>query len=833
MAARLCGVALAYFFLAKAGLSLASINPSASPIWPPTGLALAAVLIWGLRVWPAIFAAAFLANLTTAGSIATSVLIAAGNTLEAVAGGWLIMRWSGGRQTFDTPFGVTKFAAIEAALATPISATIGVVSLTIAGFADAAGFWPIWLTWWLGDFAGAIVITPLIVVWHAKGNGALQPRRLNRTIVLVAATIAVGLIAFTPFLPQTSSPQALIFLSIFPLLWAALNHGRRDTTLVAVLICAFAVWDTRASGGSFAGATGNDSFLLLVAFMISVCLPSLVLAADVSVRKISERKLRKIQEGLNERVREGTRDLAVATAALQETQANYRLLVDSVRDHAIFLLDPEGNVVSWNAGAARIKGYSAEEILGRHFSQFYTEEDRSTEEPKHALTMAALHGKYDMEGWRLRKDGSRFYAAVTLNAIRNEAGNLVGFAKITRDVTERHQAQADLDAAREQLLQAQKMDAIGHLTGGVAHDFNNLLMIVSGHAQVLRRKLSDSKALQSVDAIQTAARRGEALTRQLLAFARRQRLTPVVIDLRGAIHSVRGMLGSSLRDDIHLVVDIPDDIWPVKVDESELELAVVNILVNGRDAMPSGGTITLQLRNTHLEGGTSVEGLSGDFVALSVEDTGKGIPPEQLVKVFEPFFTTKEATKGTGLGLSQVYGFARQSEGAVTIDSVVGKGTVVTIYLPRSHEQPKKPSSDASAVAEQPRRGRILVVEDNPEVMATTAALMEELGHDVVRANGADDALARLYEGSGISLVFSDIVMPGSMNGLNLAREIRGRFPQIPIVLTTGYSDAAASAAEEFATIHKPFDIAALDRVLRGVLEQPPAAAGTKSRRPD
>jgi PAS domain S-box-containing protein len=817
-AARLAATGLVYFVLAKAGLALASVNPAASPIWPPTGFALAAVLIWGIRMWPAILLAAFLANLTNVGTAASSLAIGAGNTLEAVVGGWLIARWSDGARTFDTPFGVTKFAAIEAALVTPISATIGLTSLALAGLAEPGSFWPIWLTWWLGDLAGALVITPLIVVWWAKGKQSFQSFRLRRTLLLVLATVVVGLVAFTPVLPEAPGRHALAFLCIFPLLWAAIYHGRRDTTLTAILLCGFAVSGAIMRGGSFSGAVGNDSFLLLAAFMISACLPSLVLAADVSVRKISERQLRKIQEGLHQRVERGTQELAVATAALHESQANYRLLVDNLHDYAVFLLDRDGNVVSWNTGAARIKGYSASEIIGQSFGRFYTEEERAGEVPRHALTMAALYGRHEVEGWRLRKDGSRFFAAVTTNAIRDDSGALVGYAKIVRDVTERNEARAALEAAREQLVQAQKMDAIGHLTGGVAHDFNNLLMIVSGHAQILRRKLSDAKILPSVDAIQTASRRGEALTRQLLAFARRQKLTPEVVDLRSSIQSVRSMLGSSLRDDIDLLIDIPENVWAVRVDESELELAVVNIMVNGRDAMPAGGTITLALRNVTLDGRASVEGLKGDFVALSVEDTGKGIPPEHLSKVFEPFFTTKETSKGTGLGLSQVYGFARQSDGAVTIQSVMGSGTTVTVYLPRTLEEPKQPTAEAPTVDERRAGTKVLIVEDNAEVMRTTVSLMEELGHEVVTASSADEALSRLYQGTPIKLVFSDIVMPGSMNGLNLAREIRRRFPHIPVVLATGYSDAADSAAAEFPTLRKPFDIAALDRALKASL---------------
>jgi PAS domain S-box-containing protein len=817
---QLLAIGASYFVLAKAALALASINPSASPFWPASGLALAAFLMWGIRQWPAVFAAAFLANLTNAGSLATSLAIASGNTLEGVIGAWLLIRWSGGRQTFDTPAGIARFAGILGLIATPISATIGLVSLLIGGFAEADRAGLIWLTWWLGDFAGATVITPLLVRWLIKGKQSFRGHRRKRTLVLVAATSFVGLIAFMPIGMQSPARHALAFLCIFPLVWAAIYHGRRDTALVAVLLSAFAVWATNMNGGSFAGVTGNDSFLVLVAFMISVCLPSLVLAADVALRKVSERQLRKIQEGLHQRVEKGTHDLAAALAELQKSQANYRLLLDSLRDHAIVLLDAKGNVVSWNSGAARIQGYVAEEIIGRPFSLFYSREDQEGGVPADALAKAAKLGMHETEGWRVRKNGTRFWATTVINAIRDEAGALVGFAKITRDITERLEAQAALDAAREQLLQAQKMDAIGHLTGGVAHDFNNLLMIVSGHAQVLRRKLTESKSLQSVDAIQTAARRGEALTRQLLAFARRQKLTPVIIDLRECIQSVRGMLGSTLREDIQLKVDITPNVWPVKVDEAELELAIVNILVNSRDAMPTGGTITLSLRNAHLDGTPTVAGLTGDFVAVSIEDTGKGIASELLAKVFEPFFTTKEASKGTGLGLSQVYGFARQSDGAVTIESTIGKGTTVTVYLPRSLEEPVKAKPHVPSMGGHRRRTRVLIVEDNAEVMETTASMMQELGHEVVRAAGADDALSRLYGGAGIALVFSDIVMPGSMNGLNLAREIRKRFPDIPVLLTTGYSDAAESAAAEFATLRKPFDLMALDRAMKTALDK-------------
>ena len=428
-------------------------------------------------------------------------------------------------------------------------------------------------------------------------------------------------------------------------------------------------------------------------------------------------------------------------------------------------------------GAAHIKGYSAEEIVGRHFRQFYTEDDRAAGLPERALAIAAREGKYEAQGWRVRKDGSRFYASVVIDAIRNDAGELVGFAKITRDITEQHEAQVALEQTREQLAQAQKMEALGQLTGGIAHDFNNLLMIVSGYAQILQRRLSEPKDTQAVEAIRAAANRGEKLTRQLLAFSRRQQLMPVVVDLRQRIDAVRDMLAPSLRGNIELIYDIEDKIWPVEVDLGELELALVNIAVNARDAMPDGGTITLSARNVVLKPGSAAGPLDGDFVALAIIDTGAGMPPDVLARVFEPFYTTKAVGKGTGLGLSQVHGFANQSGGAVTVSSEPGSGTVVTVYLPRARTDVAAGADEAPSAVSEQTQGTVLVVEDSREVADVTTALLEQLGYRVVRAENAAEALRHLQQGIEVDLLFSDIVMPGAINGLGLAQICQERFP--------------------------------------------------------
>ncbi len=817
-------LAAAYLALAKFGLALASINPSTSPIWPPTGFALAAALLWGSRVWPAIFAGALIANATTAGSLVTSLAIAGGNTLEAVVGALVIARWSGGRATFDTPSGVGRFALVVAGIATPISATIGVVSLALAGFADRTALAPIWLTWWLGDLCGALIVAPAVVLWVDQGLQAFTSDRLRASARILGTTCLIGLIALSPILPQTPYRSALAFLAILPLFWAALYRGQRDTATVALALSAFAVWGTVRNGGPFSGLSLNETFLLLLAFMMSISIPSLALAAEVSTRKQAERELRATKLELDQRDERRSRALREAQTALERTETNYRLLVDSVREYAIFMLDPEGHVASWNPGAARIKGYEADEVIGEHFSRFYTKDDRTGGEPMRQLALAAAEGKVEIEGIRVRKDSSEFYSIGTISAVRDESGTLIGYAKVVRDITGRRESQRQLAATREQLLHTQKMEAIGKLTGGIAHDFNNLLMIVSGQAQLLRMKISDPKFVKAVDAIRIAAKRGETLTRQLLTFARRQKLSPVVLDPRGRVEAVRDMLSRSLRENIILVCEVPDDSWPIQVDEAELELALVNVVMNARDAMAEGGTIRVRARNVTLTKTESVEGLEGDFVALSVEDTGNGIAPDLLPKIFEPFFTTKAVDKGTGLGLSQVYGFAHQSGGAVSAKSELGKGTTVTIYLPRSEKAPVQPRAEAPPAA-KPVRGTVLIVEDNAEVMEATASMLEEMGYSVARATNADGALMRLDEDPDVTIVFSDIVMPGAMNGLSLAEEVRERFPHIGVLLTSGYSDLADDASTRFSILRKPFEFAALDAALRAAMKGVPAEA--------
>ncbi len=400
------------------------------------------------------------------------------------------------------------------------------------------------------------------------------------------------------------------------------------------------------------------------------------------------------------------------------------------------------------------------------------------------------------------------------NILRDAGGRQIGAYQFVYDVTERLQDQDRLRHAEQALRQTQRLESLGQLTGGVAHDFNNLLAVFAGGVQVLERNPSPEQRQKVIDAMRRAVARGTGLTRHLLAFSRRKPINPESIDLADYLGNMREMLASSLRGDIRVDMQFDPDLSHVEVDTGELELAIVNLCVNARDAMPFGGTITIAGDNSPESG---ADGARTDGVRLRISDTGVGIPPQVIGRVFDPFFTTKDVGKGSGLGLAQVYGFAQQSGGRVSIASEVGVGTVVTLLLPKAaraaaaaHAHP-----NASMVPAVPnvakRRGEVLLVEDDVEVAALTREMLAALGFSVIHASNPTAALAKISDARALEAVFSDIMMPGGISGLHLAREIRARHPTLPIVLATGYAEAGAGIRDgEFRLLLKPYTLEAL-----------------------
>ena len=519
-----------------------------------------------------------------------------------------------------------------------------------------------------------------------------------------------------------------------------------------------------------------------------------------------------------------------AEASLHGSEQQLRVLLDGVSDHAIFMLDATGVVTSWNAGAARIKGYPAREVIGRHFSLFYTAEDRDAGTPGRALRAAAAHGKHEFEGWRVRRDGSRFWASVVIEALRNPSGTLIGYAKITRDITERHQATLALEQTRAALVQAQKMETVGQLTGGVAHDFNNLLTAIMGGADLLARRVGglDETSRRVLTGISEAAQRGAALVHRLLAFSRKQALRPEVTDVNRLLAGMSELLRRTLGEQIRIETVLAGGLWHSFVDRNQLENAILNLAVNARDAMPRGGRLTLETGNTMLDetyAAANPEATAGQFVLIAVSDTGDGMPAEVRQRAFEPFFTTKAEGAGTGLGLSQVYGFVRQSGGHVKIYSEEGTGTTVKIYLPRRIEDDAAEPDGAIRYADAPGGTEtVLVVEDHKEVRTYAVGALALLGYRVLEAADAGAALAMLAAHPDVALLFTDVGLPG-MNGRGLANAARRKRPGIKVLYTTGYARNAIvhhgilDAGVEL--LPKPYTVETLARKLRAVLDGP------------
>ncbi len=513
-----------------------------------------------------------------------------------------------------------------------------------------------------------------------------------------------------------------------------------------------------------------------------------------------------------------TRDLTerrAAEEALRRSEEQFRLLVQGVTDYAIYMLDRSGKVSSWNAGAERIKGYKAHEIIGEHFSRFYSEEDRRSGVPKRGLETAAREGRFEMEGWRIRKDGTPFWAHVIIDAIKDDGGDVIGFAKITRDVTERLEANRALDQAREALFQAQKMEAVGQLTGGVAHDFNNLLMAILGSLELLRKRLpQDPTIVHLVDNAIQGAERGATLTQRMLAFARRQELKLDAVEVPALVQGMIGLLERSIGPSIRLHTSFPPALPWVRTDPTQLESALLNLTLNARDAMPAGGVITIDARVEQASGEPGLDLNPGRYVRLRVVDSGEGMDEETVARATEPFFTTKGVGKGTGLGLSMVHGLAQQSGGALKVRSTKDEGSSIEIWLPIAHEKAEAATADDAPdrTLEVPPLD-ILVVDDDELVLTNTVAMLEDLGHRVMEASSGQDALAVMSEHPKIDLVLTDYAMP-RMNGLQLIRRILQQRPDVSVLLATGYAEIPEGQAHNLRRLGKPFTQADLAKAI-------------------
>jgi|GEM_PF-57040 len=542
------------------------------------------------------------------------------------------------------------------------------------------------------------------------------------------------------------------------------------------------------------------------------CLRVIGTAVDITDRKRSEQQLRDLNDTLERRV--------------AEALAGRRILADIVEttDVLIQVIDTKYRWMAVNRAASDV----FESLFGAR--------------PKAGDNLLTLLGARGIDDSALKENWSRALAGeaftriarfpdpkggyrsfeMKFNALHDREGKILGAYQFGYDVTAKLRDQARLAEAEEHLRQAQKIEAIGQLTGGVAHDFNNLLMVISGGLSILDRQTDPARRERILDGMRQATVRGASLSRQLLAFSRRRPLNPQPVDLAVHVEGMRELLDRTLHGDVHVSTSFCKDLWPAKADTAELELALLNLCVNARDAMPEGGTITIRADNLP---GVDRPDLRGDFIRLSVIDTGTGMPKDVLVRAFEPFYTTKEIGKGSGLGLAQVYGFAQQSGGTVNLESEPGEGTTVTLLLPRSclaPEQPVRSKTEIIPPVQQADGAAILLVEDDNEVATLVTEMLTQLGYQVLRVASAEGALGALANDRTIDLVFSDIMMPGRMNGIELAREIRRRRPDLPVLLTSGNAESMKMdvSKDRLDILGKPYELhhlaAALERTLAG-----------------
>jgi PAS domain S-box-containing protein len=518
---------------------------------------------------------------------------------------------------------------------------------------------------------------------------------------------------------------------------------------------------------------------------------------------------------------------------------------------AIITLNEHMRIMVFNEGAAAMFGYGKDEMVGQHLDALIPQRFRGSHHEHVAAfaksPVAARRMGERQEIFARRKDGTEFPAEASI--AKQEIGGRIVFMVVVRDVTERKRAQAELakanselearvadrtreleaeigrrEATQAALIQAQRMEAFGQLTGGVAHDFNNLLTIITGNLE-LAGEVGDKAASQTLlKRASDAADMGAALTKRLLTFARRRRLSPQVLDLNELILGLMEILKRSIGEPITLTTVLAGNLWKTQVDPSEVENAILNLAINARDAMPSGGALVVETRNVS-GNALPFDAAGREFVMLSVSDNGEGMPPEVLERAFEPFFSTKEPGRGTGLGLSTVYGFAEQSGGHALITSEIGKGTAVTLYLPRAaDEAAAKTSAPSQAAPLSENNEVVLVVEDNAEVRQLTLQRVEGLGYVVLEAESGPAAIRLLESGEHVDLVLSDVVMAGGMSGYELAQWIGAHVPQVQIVLTTGY--AAEEARHEPAAyggnpiLRKPYKRAELALALHGALHR-------------
>jgi two-component system cell cycle sensor histidine kinase/response regulator CckA len=774
---RVALLAAVYFVAGRIGFMVSAIDPIVSSVWPPSGIALAALLLMGPRFWPGITIGAFILNATGTIAPLPAMVIAVGNTLEALLATWLLTS-VGFRLSLERLRDVLALVVLGGIASTPVSATVGVTVLALVRGYGIPN-WTIWTTWFSGDAIGIALVTPLILSWAAG-----PPLRVSRRDVIEASVLATLVIACALVLWR--GPVSYVY-AIFPLtIWAALRFGVRGAGAASLAVTAIAVGYTVSGVGPFATSTPVNNLFSLQTFIGVLALTNLIIAAVIAERRTVE-------------------------SALQRSRQQHQDIVNYA-SVGVLQTDLDGKILLANPALARILGYEkAEHLLGLNMADdvYWDRTQRG-----------AIVERFDDLGggdaveiqWK-RKDGSPIWVDLHGRSVKDGAAPY--FEGFIYDLTSRKQLEL-------QFRQAQKMDAVGRLAGGVAHDFNNLLTVIASCTDfVLSDPTLGEAHREDLTEVKKATDRATALTRQMVAFGRTQVLRPATINMNDRLTELLPMLKRLFETTIDIRIQAAKDLWSVRADPGQIEQVLLNLAINSRDAMPDGGTLTFTTENSVVDSNPSGVGIyrmnAGDYVLLRVRDTGVGMDEETQRKIFEPFFTTKEVGKGTGLGLATAYGIVNQSGGYIKVRTAPGKGAEFMIYLPRIDALPETPTLPERNGG-RPPSGTILVVEDEAAVRSALERMLIAGGYKVVTApNGTEALKLFVARHDDIDLLITDLVMPG-MGGRDLARQCSAIRDSLKVIYISGYTRDSLLSPQTFEEgtefIEKPFrSDAILDRI--------------------
>jgi PAS domain S-box-containing protein len=792
---QVAGLAAVYYLAARFGLRYASIGHSISLVWPPTGIALAALVLFGLRAWPGVAIGAFLANATTPVPLTVAAAIAVGNTFEAVVAAALLVRAAGDRPRLDAVAAVRALVLLAAPVGGIVSALIGVAALTASGTILPAGAASAVAVWWTGDLLGALVVAPLLLAWLFVPPTAGGTRGPLEVALLCLGTVVAAELGLGHLLPVPALFRRLDYLYLlFPfVMWAGLRFGSRGASLMTFTVAVVAVWRTVQGGGPFNADTGGGTMFAVACYLGVVAVAGLLLAAAVT----------------NER--------EAATEALRRRDEQLRVALEAAR-MGIWVWSSADNRLIWDDTLRRMYGLAPDDRIAG-YEDFIARVHPDDRELVENTVRRALGdgGRLDYEFRIVLPDGRVRWIADQGRVIPVADGGAAGMTGACTDVTDRRNAE-------EHLRLAHRMESVGRLAGGVAHETNNQMSVVIGAAHYILARSDIPHAVRAdAEFIRKAAERTAAVTAQLLAFSRRQMLRPQVLDLNALLEKFRPVLQRTMGEDCGVALGLDPGIGRVRADPGQLEQVLLNLVLNARDAMPRGGALTIETSGAELgEASTALEhGVAvrpGRYVLLAIRDTGHGMDQATLEHVFEPFFTTKGVGQGTGLGLATVYGIVKQSDGYVWAYSEPGKGTTIKVYLPVTAERAEAPP-EAPAPPGAARGELILIVEDDGPVRAIAARALAEVGYRVLEAESGMAAV-ELLRRSGVrpALVLTDVVMPG-MSGSELAAAVGRLAPGTPVLFTSGYTDGEIlrrgllEPGADF--LAKPFSPEALVRAVR------------------